>query len=430
MRQMIKKILLFILVFFLVFRPEFIFIPLGVNLFFGTLGFAVYCSDNKTRNKLFRLSHFSFAKMFKLFVPPLICSFISLIINSSVDLYFPRYVISMMFAFWAAYLLAWGFVRTYGELTCKKLAEYMIYGCVIYVLIALICFFNPSLYTILNSLQRMDEIAAESFDRTEGTRLIGIGANFYTSAIINGLILILMGVCIAIYKYSILKKLILVFMFILISVLALMMARTVMFGILIGGVFLLSSFIRTSKDFYQALFVTVLLLICIFVLVPILFKNYASDLEVLASFGFEMFINKSQGGKMESHSMLQLYEMWATLPDNIKTWIFGDALWEYKGGYYKGVDLGYLRHLYYFGLIGTFFLFRYYYLTIKRIFLEKRLFSPKHKWVVFALCVFVLILNAKGPCDLFLYIIPFYFCNNYMSQRKKQINANRKKLIK
>ena len=65
---MIKKILLFILVFFLVFRPEFIFIPLGVNLFFGTLGFAVYCSDNKTRNKLSRLSHFSFAKMFKLFV--------------------------------------------------------------------------------------------------------------------------------------------------------------------------------------------------------------------------------------------------------------------------------------------------------------------------------------------------------------------------
>ena len=54
MRQMTKKILLFILVFFLVFRPEFIFIPLGVNLFFGTLGFVVYCSDNKTRNKLFK----------------------------------------------------------------------------------------------------------------------------------------------------------------------------------------------------------------------------------------------------------------------------------------------------------------------------------------------------------------------------------------
>lgn len=144
-------------------------------------------------------------------------------------------------------------------------------------------------------------------------------------------------------------------MFILISVLALMMARTVMFGIIIGGVFLLSSFIRTSKDFYQSLFVTVLLIICVYVLVPILFKNYASDLDVLASFGFEMFINKSQGGKMESHSMLHLYEMWATLPDNIKTWIFGDALWEYNGGYYKDVDLGYLRHLYYFGLIGTFF---------------------------------------------------------------------------
>lgn len=53
MRQMTKKILLFILVFFLVFRPEFIFIPLGVNLFFGTLGFAVYYSDNKTRKKYF-----------------------------------------------------------------------------------------------------------------------------------------------------------------------------------------------------------------------------------------------------------------------------------------------------------------------------------------------------------------------------------------
>lgn len=416
MKNIIKKGLLFIVVFILIFRPEFTFIPFGINRFFGLLGLLVFYYDKKTRMVICNSANISFRPFFILLLPSLLWSFISLVLNQTSDLYFPKYVISMFLAFFGAYMMAWGFVKVYGNVQCKRLAEYLIVGCVLYTIIALLCFINPDLFVLLNSIQRIDEIAEMSMSNTEGTRLIGIGANFFTSAIVNGTILILLGVSAAVYRYSTAKKFMLLVAFAIISVLGLMMARTSMFGMLIGGCFLLLSFANSLKNFFQTIFASILFICAAFMIIPALVSDFAYEAEILISFGFEMFINKSQGGDMESHSMLRLYEMWATVPHNMETWIFGDGLWSGKNGYYMNVDLGYLRHIWYFGLIGTIFLFRYYYLTLKLIFWRKKLFAPKHKFLTLGLFAFTLILNTKGPCDLFIYIIPFYFCSDALSK--------------
>ena len=50
-------------------------------------------------------------------------------------------------------------------------------------------------------------------------------------------------------------------------------------------------------------------------------------------------------------------------PESLKTWIIGDGyienpasdpnfLGEVTGGYYRGTDIGYLRYIFYFGIIG------------------------------------------------------------------------------
>ena len=68
---------------------------------------------------------------------------------------------------------------------------------------------------------------------------------------------------------------------------------------------------------------------------------------------FELFINYSQSGKLESDSTNHLSEMYV-YPDNLKTWILGDGRFIAEDGmhYYKGTDVGYLRILFFMGLFG------------------------------------------------------------------------------
>ena len=414
MENFIKKSILFLLVFMLIFRPEFVFIPFGINRFFGVIGLLVFYYDKQTRHQISNITSVSFKPFFKLLIPPLLISFFSLLINGTSDLYFPRYVLSMFLAFYAAYLIAWGFFRVYKDVAYEKMVKYMLLGGVVYTITALLCFLDPALLDFANSIQRIDEIAEKSIDRTEGTRLIGIGANFFTSSIVNGTIIILLGAYMAVRKNTVKEKVILALAFIIISILGMMMARTVLIAVAIGILWLTFSFVKTTKDFFQTTIAACLLYAVIVVAVPLFFKEFAEEMDILTSFGFEMFKNKSEGGNFESASMIRLYEMWETVPDSLHSWIIGDGLWDWKGGYYKSVDLGYLRHIWYFGIIGTIFVFRYYFFSIKYIFIGKRLFAPRHKLLAISLFVFVLIANAKGPCDLFLYIIPFYFCkSNY-----------------
>lgn len=80
-------------------------------------------------------------------------------------------------------------------------------------------------------------------------------------------------------------------------------------------------------------------------------------------FGFEGFFSLWEKGSWEVASNEKLTNMYV-FPDNLKTWIIGDGYFssprdtdpyftgELVGGYYMGTDAGYLRFIFYFGLIG------------------------------------------------------------------------------
>lgn len=415
MKNIVCRVLLFLLTFTLIIRPEFEFIPLGINKFFGFIGILVYNFDRSTRSSISRDVNISFRPFLNYLLPPLVWSLISLVLNSSTDFYFPAYVISMILAFYAAYFIAWAYTKVYGTFTYEKFSEYIIIACVVYAFITVVGFINPSFFNSLLSLIRLDSIAEQSIERTEGTRLIGIGANFFTSALVNGFILIILGTYIAYEKRPIFQNTLLFFAFVIIGTVSLMMARTSLFGIIIGGFFIIFSFIKSVKNFIKYTLIALILAVLARALASFFFNSYFQEFDTLTSFAFEMFINKSEGGRFESHSMMHLYEMWETLPKSLHTWIIGDALWETNDGYYQGVDLGYLRHLWYFGIVGVLLLIRYYYKTIYVIIYKKHLFAPLHKWLFVSLLFFIIILNAKGPCDLFIYIIPYYFCKSNFS---------------
>lgn len=87
-------------------------------------------------------------------------------------------------------------------------------------------------------------------------------------------------------------------------------------------------------------------------------------------FGFEGFFSLWETGKWQTSSNDILLNHMIVFPDNWMTWLIGDGYAAnpadktlsffdpyYTGpiyhGYYKGTDIGYLRYIFYFGLVGT-----------------------------------------------------------------------------
>ena len=118
--------------------------------------------------------------------------------------------------------------------------------------------------------------------------------------------------------------------------------------------------------------------------------------------------------------------MWKTLPTDGKTWIIGDAQYEdERGGYYMHTDVGYLRVLFYGGLIGLFLYLLYIYKVTHLVFIR----SGKDSQIKLFLTVYyllVLIWMWKGHCDTnyVLYLLLFSVtmrCNMLIKQQELNV---------
>ena len=75
--------------------------------------------------------------------------------------------------------------------------------------------------------------------------------------------------------------------------------------------------------------------------------------EAAINWVFELFINYMDGNGFTSESTNELQNM-IVFPDNLKTWLLGDGLaFTSTNGFYMNTDIGYLRSLFYWGIIGS-----------------------------------------------------------------------------
>ena len=90
-------------------------------------------------------------------------------------------------------------------------------------------------------------------------------------------------------------------------------------------------------------------------------------------------------------------------PETIQTWIIGDGYWNnpYGSGYYMHTDVGYLRLIYYFGLVGLFV-----YLLMQVSIIKN---SFEQKLLIYTIFLYLLVLNLKGFTDLVSICLVFYF---------------------
>ena len=115
-------------------------------------------------------------------------------------------------------------------------------------------------------------------------------------------------------------------------------------------------------------------------------------------------------------------------PDNFKTWFIGDGYFSnpyfsdpyyvgpYIGGYYMGTDIGYLRFIFYFGLIGL-FTFSFFLISVAR---ECITLLPDYKLLILFILLLGFIIWLKVATDVFL-VFALLICIGNMQDETPQL---------
>lgn len=256
------------------------------------------------------------------------------------------------------------FLKTvHKDLSIELLAAYIVAVSVAQGLIAVIADnYAPLDAFIMRTVPGMDWMKSEG-------RLYGFGetATLDTGGIRFALALILCAHNIRLLVSDKRTKFIPLYVlaFLIITVTGNMVARTTSVGAVIGLVYLLifiSPFKLQLNLSTLIAWLWILLEALTVVIIVIALYNSDEKFKDRTRFAFEGFFSLAEEGHWRTGSNDRLKSMYV-FPDNLETWIIGDGyfvnpagdlnyLGEITPGYYKDTDVGYLRFIFFFGLIG------------------------------------------------------------------------------
>lgn len=408
-------VLLTILTSFYFFPFEFTFLP-GINTKMAMAGFGVILLGiDLARNRkslvdrdFFQLSLWAAAVS--------LISFFAVVWNDTHDYTYATYLISMWVWVAGAYVVIRAIRGLHGGVSVERVCNYLIVVCTVQCLIAFAMSQIPALKHFVDSF-----LGSTGFMGKMEDRMYGIGASLDVAGSRFSVILVMIVYLMTrIAETSRWKWLILYLMaFVIVTVIGNMMSRTTSVGAIVALCYL---FWR-SRIFTLHLtlgmrrlygWLTAVLLVAIVGTA----YGYQTNPAFRANlrFGFEGFFSLVEKGRWDVHSNEILKNMYV-FPDNTKTWLIGDGYFENPnvaepyyvgpnwGGYYKGTDVGYLRFIYYFGIIGlaTFAIYMY---KAGRIGMNRFPLSRSLFWVILTLNYVVWF---KVSSDLFL-VFALFLC--------------------
>lgn len=358
-----------------------------------------------------------------------LCGFISIIYNDTNDLTYTTYIISMLVWLGGAYTIVATYRWLYKSVFISTVVCHLAAVCTLQCLIALAIDHFPTVYSIVRTFYNgMDEL--NSF--ADG-RLYGIGCCFDPAGMRFAAVLVLMSCLIPTFIKENKKRPFYIFLFLLsflvIAVVGNMIARTTTIG-LVMALFNLCFLLKPNQLKWadESLIAWRWLLGTLVLFLPIVIFAYYHDEQIHKNirFAFEGFFSLIEVGSWEVHSNDMLMGQIFIFPETLKTWIIGDGYIDstlldpyYTGkewkGYYMGIDVGYLRLIYYFGVCGLtafiLFLFRACYNCMKNF--------PSNKWMFILILALNLIVWVKVASDIFVIFALFLVFKEMREEEKK-----------
>lgn len=407
LNKLANKILIVILFFSYIYEIHYNIFPWDFPVMLGFLGIILYVTSPKIRTYCYQ-QDWKVLRLSMLFIPILIVSLLSIIINQTSDLYFVKLAILTPIRIFGLIPIMLLIKHTYGKIHYTTIIWLFLICGVVQIFLAISMWLVPGLKNNLYTLLAFSEISEIILERTDGLRLNGFGTNFFGSGIIHGFMLILAILLLLTKNATMRNNIMVILICIILFIGGMMMARTT----LIGGCFALLIYLLSQRNWLSSfkLLGGFILVICLsLTIISRTSTSLFSQFESLFEFGFEMFINYFTWGEISTSSTDVMINMYI-FPKNFYTWLLGDGLWtdSLNGYYYMGTDIGYCRMIFYFGIIGTLTFFICCKKFISSIYnrgigIDKIVFS-----IFFA---FLCTLNLKGFTGIFTLLSPFYFCD-------------------
>lgn len=373
---------------FYFFPFEFRFLP-GINTKMALAGIGlitIIVNLSRKRNALIDKDFFTLTILALLIS---LIGFSSTVINGTHDYTYASYIISMLVWSAGGYTTVLLMKAVHGQTSIEIICNYIISVCVLQCISAVAIERIPAFESFTNNIiSGLGFVDIEHLN--EYKRLYGIGATLdvagsrFSAAIIM----------ITYYAYRCknnIKLVLYVASYFCIAIIGNMMSRTTTVGIALSIFYLIwESQIWKIKlaPGIRKLLITITIGLTIIIPTTIYFYNTDKNIHDNLRFAFEGFFSLAEKGEWDVHSNEILKNMYI-FPDNIHTWLIGDGYMENPstdpyyigpkyGGYYKATDVGYLRFIYYFGIIGLaafcYFMFKAGKICMDRFTNEQKLF--------------------------------------------------------
>lgn len=361
MLKLIKILLTGIIVSLFYFPFSFTFFPVVTKNILGAVGI-VCVGIVLIRKKEFTLPR-------SLLILLLLSSFVSIVAlfaityNQTPDTTYVSYLVSAVIWTSAAFSVCCFIWLTHGRIDIPLIVNYLAAVGVFQCGIAMAIHYIPAVQVFVDSYVSQGQDVLK-----EMGRLYGIG--LFLDAGGSRLAGILVGIAYLLeqnrQERNNTPQVWLVLAFIGITVIGNIIARTTLVGSILGLAYILLMELRNigwkEPNFKSSVGAWIGILVLVVPLLTILY-NTSEDFHELMRFGFEGFFSLFEKGEwnVNSNNTLKSMVVW---PEELRTWIIGDGYFanqrndpNYIGdatteGFYMGTDIGYLRFIFYFGIIG------------------------------------------------------------------------------
>lgn len=407
MKHVLSVILVGTLCSLYLFPLTFTFLPVGnTKIYMAVLGLLLFMLNRITSRAPQTARSMVYVSLAALAVS--LAGVFSVFLNGTYDYTYAQYLILMWVWAGAAYFVMQCMKKVHGRITAGLVCLYVIGVCVAQCGFALLNEFVPAFKGVVDAcVDQQTELL------NEVDRMYGIGASLDTGGSRFACALIMLAYVMVRYAKRgghAAVTLFHVLLFVFLMVVGSMVARTTLAGAVIALAYLLF----TLKDGFQSYHGRIFLSFAGIVLVAAPFGIYlyatSPEMSELFMFAFEAFFNLAGGGEFETHSTTELMDMWTHIPEHLKTWIIGDGYFlntyaydpyyigVHKWAYYMGTDVGYLRFIFYFGLVGL-LAFIYFIVCCTRECCRK---YGSDKVLFVLLMIMNMVLWAKVATDLFV----------------------------
>lgn len=345
-----------------------------------------------------------------------LAAFASAVINHTNDYTYASYIVSMWVWMGAAYVVVSAIKWVHGEATVEIVGNYLIAVCVMQcglaIMIDSFLWLKNLVSDLILGLGFVDNQTLE-----ESNRLYGIGCSLDVAGTRFSCVLVIIAFLSLKIAGTEKKQWIWLYLisFFGISIVGNIIARTTIVGVgmavlvwLIGAIAVRQA--ETRRFFisrWLAVLITAIIVCTVLYMGSPVFKDNFR-------FGFEGFFSLFETGKWETNSNNILKNM-IVFPDNLHTWLVGDGYFDNPyygdmnyigpnfGGYYMATDIGYLRFIFYFGLIGL-LLFCVYMVACANELMKR---FPAYSWMFFCILIVNFIVWMKVSSDIFVVMAVF-----------------------